>query len=162
MIQKKILKVFRDSVDEVSYDESSVEEINLGFSQFALIFLSVAFLLIIIAVAMINNTIRMALYSSRFTIKTMQLVGATTTFIRRPFLLKSIRNGVISALMALMLLVTLFYALNNILETIEITFSILNVIILSSTLVFIGVFITFASTWFALRKYLRLKLDKLY
>ena len=68
----------------------------------------------------------------------------------------------LSALIALMLLVTLFYALNNILETIEITFSMTNVIILTSTLLFIGVFITFASTWFALRKYLRLKLDKLY
>ncbi|NDB35885.1 MAG: FtsX-like permease family protein [Flavobacteriia bacterium] len=162
LIQNKLLKAFPEAVDEVSYDVSSVEEINLGFRQFAIIFLSVALLLIIIAVAMINNTIRMALYSSRFTIKTMQLVGATTSFIRRPFLFKSIRNGMLSALIALMLLVTLFYALNNILETIEITFSMTNVIILTSTLLFIGVFITFASTWFALRKYLRLKLDKLY
>lgn len=149
-------------VDEVSYDASSVEQINLGFKQFAIVFLSVALLLIVIAVAMINNTIRMALYSRRFTIKTMQLVGATGSFIRRPFLVQSIGNGIISAFIALLLLVTVFYALNNVLETIEITFSLMNLIILTGSLLFMGVFITFASTWFALSKYLRLKLDKLY
>lgn len=161
-IQEKLLKSFPDLVDEVSYDSSSVERINLGFKQFALVFLSVAILLIVIAVAMINNTIRMELYSRRFTIKTMQLVGATGPFIRRPFLVQSIKNGLISAFIALLLLVTVFYALNNTLETIEITFSLLNLIILTGSLLFMGVFITFASTWFALSKYLRLKLDKLY
>jgi cell division transport system permease protein len=161
-IQEKLLKSFPEMVDEVSYDASSVERINLGFKQFAIVFLSIAILLIVIAVAMINNTIRMALYSRRFTIKTMQLVGATGTFIRRPFLLQSIGNGLISAFIALLLLLTLFYALNNILETIEITFSLMNLIILTGSLLFIGVFITFVSTWFALSKYLRLKLDILY
>ncbi|NBX38701.1 MAG: FtsX-like permease family protein [Flavobacteriia bacterium] len=161
-IQNKLLKTFPESIDEVSYDSASVEQINLGFKQFALVFLSVALLLIIIAVAMINNTIRMALYSRRFTIKTMQLVGATGGFIRRPFLIQSLGNGILAAAIALFLLVTVFYALNNLLETIEITFSWLNLIILSLSLLIIGVFITFVSTWFALNKYLRLKLDKLY
>jgi|688.fasta_scaffold226034_2 cell division transport system permease protein len=161
-IKEKLLRFFPEMVDEVSYDASSVEQINLGFKQFAIVFLSVALLLIVIAVAMINNTIRMALYSRRFTIKTMQLVGATGSFIRRPFLVQSIVNGIISAFIALLLLVTVFYALNNVLETIEITFSLMNLIILTGSLLFMGVFITFASTWFALSKYLRLKLDKLY
>jgi cell division transport system permease protein len=89
-------------------------------------------------------------------------VGATGSFIRWPFLVQSIGNGVISAFIALLLLVTVFYALNNVLETIEITFSLMNLIILTGSLLFMGVFITFASTWFALSKYLRLKLDKLY
>jgi len=161
-IQDKLLRTFPEMVDEVSYDAASVERINLGFKQFAVIFLSVALLLIVIAVAMINNTIRMALYSRRFTIKTMQLVGATGSFIRRPFLQQSVGNGILSAVIALLLLVTVFFALNNVLETIEITFSLLNLIILSGSLLFMGVFITFASTWFALSKYLRIKLDKLY
>ena len=161
-IKKKLLNSYKDVIDEVSYDASSVERVNLGFKQFVILFISIALLLIVIAVAMINNTIRMALYSRRFTIKTMQLVGATAAFVRKPFLLQAIRNGLISAMIALALLVTVFYALNNTLETIELTFSLINLLILIGGLIATGVFITFVSTWFALNKYLRMKLDKLY
>jgi cell division transport system permease protein len=161
-IKKKLLNSYKDVIDEVSYDASSVERVNLGFKQFVILFISIALLLIVIAVAMINNTIRMALYSRRFTIKTMQLVGATAAFVRKPFLLQAIRNGLISAMIALALLVTVFYALNNTLETIELTFSLINLLILIGALIATGVFITFVSTWFALNKYLRMKLDKLY
>jgi len=161
-IKNKLLNSYKDLIDEVSYDASSVERVNLGFKQFVILFISIALLLIVIAVAMINNTIRMALYSRRFTIKTMQLVGATAAFVRKPFLLQAIRNGLISAMIALALLVTVFYALNNILETIDLTFSLINLLILIGGLIATGVFITFVSTWFALNKYLRMKLDKLY
>ena len=135
---------------------------NLGFKQFVFLFLSVAALLIIIAVAMINNTIRMSLYSKRFTIKTMTLVGATGKYIRRPFLLQAVYQGCIAAIIALAFLMTSFFALNNVLETIEVTFSwqVLSLLIVS--LLFLGVFITLISTWFALNKYLRMKLDDLY
>ncbi|MFM7595732.1 MAG: cell division protein FtsX [Flavobacteriales bacterium] len=161
-IKKKLLSAYPDVIDEVSYDASSVERVNLGFKQFVILFLSIALLLIVIAVAMINNTIRMSLYSRRFTIKTMQLVGATSAFVRKPFLMQAIRNGLISAMIALVLLVTVFYALNNTLETIDLTFSLINLLILIGGLITTGVFITFVSTWFALNKYLRMKLDKLY
>ena len=161
-IKQKLLQKFPKVIDEVSYDASSVERVNLGFKQFAILFISVALLLIVIAVAMINNTIRMALYARRFTIKTMQLVGATAGFVRKPFLRQAVRNGFISAIIALGMLVTVFYALNNTLETIELTFSLINLIILVFALIATGVFITFVSTWFALNKYLRMKLDKLY
>ena len=89
-IKEKILKAYPEEVDEVNYDKASVENVNLGFKQFVYLILFVAGLLIIVAVAMINNTIRLSLYSKRFTIKTMQLVGATSKFIRRPFLIQSI------------------------------------------------------------------------
>ena len=161
-IKNKLLNSYKNVIDEVSYDASSVERVNLGFKQFVILFISIALLLIVIAVAMINNTIRMALYSRRFTIKTMQLVGATAAFVRKPFLLQAVRNGLISAMIALALLVTVFYALNNTLETIELTFSLINLLILIGGLIATGVFITFVSTWFALNKYLRMKLDKLY
>lgn len=161
-IKKKLLSSYKEVIDEVSYDASSVERVNLGFKQFVILFISIALLLIVIAVAMINNTIRMALYSRRFTIKTMQLVGATASFVRKPFLMQAIQNGLISALIALALLVSVFYALNNTLETIELTFSLFNLLILIGALIATGVFITFVSTWFALNKYLRMKLDKLY
>ena len=161
-IKKELLKTYSTQIDEVNYDEASVESVNLGFKQFVFLFLAVALLLIIIAVAMINNTIRLALYSKRFTIKTMQLVGAKSSYIRRPFMLQAIAQGIISAVIGLALLVTLFFALNNWLESIEISFDLLTFIILTAALLLLGIFITLISTWFALNKYLRMKLDDLY
>jgi cell division transport system permease protein len=161
-IKAALLKAYPDEIDEVNYDKSSVEDVNLGFRQFVFLFLTVAALLIIIAVAMINNTIRMALYSKRFTIKTMQLVGATPSYIRRPFIVRSVFNGVISAVIGLALLMTLFFALNNAMDTIEITYSLKSFVLLCSSLLFIGIVISVVSTWFALNKYLRMKLDDLY
>jgi cell division transport system permease protein len=161
-IKAKLLNAYPKEIDEVNYDKSSVEDVNLGFRQFVFLFLTVAALLIVIAVAMINNTIRMALYSKRFTIKTMQLVGATPAYIRRPFIVRSLFNGIISAIIGLALLMTLFFALNNSLDTIEITYSLKSFILLCSSLLSIGIVISVVSTWFALNKYLRMKLDDLY
>lgn len=161
-IKDKLLKAYPEEIDEVNYDEASVETVNLGFRQFAVLILLVAALLIIVAVAMINNTIRLALYSKRFTIKTMQLVGATSKFIRRPFLLQAVIQGTVSAIIGMALLMSLFYALDNILKTIEITFEFETFLILFCAILGLGIIITWISTWFALRKYLRMKLDDLY
>lgn len=161
-IKRKLFARFKAEIDEVNYDKSSVSNVNLGFKQFALLFLAVALLLIIIAVAMINNTIRLALYSKRFTIKTMQLVGATAMYIRKPFLGQALFQGLISSLIGLALLLTVFYGLNNLLDTIEISYTLESFLFLVGLLFVIGVFITMISTWFALNKYLRMKLDDLY
>jgi cell division transport system permease protein len=161
-IKKDLLKAYPNEIDEVNYEESSVNSVNLGFKQFVFLFGVVALLLIIVAVAMINNTIRLALYAKRFTIKTMQLVGATHSYIRKPFLLQSILQGIVSAIIGMGLLMTLFFALNNVLESIEISYDISSLIILFSSLLIIGIVITFVSTWFALNKFLRMKLDDLF
>lgn len=161
-IKRKLTSKFPDEIDEVNYDQSSVENVNLGFKQFVFLFLSVALLLIIIAAAMINNTIRLSLYSKRFTIKTMQLVGATSAHIRKPFIILAILQGVYSAIIGLALLLSVFFGLNNLLDTIEITYTISNFIILLISIISIGIFITVFSTWFALNKYLRMKIDDLY
>jgi cell division transport system permease protein len=156
------LAKFNSEIDEVNYDKSSVEKINLGFKQFAFLFLSVAFLLVIIAIAMINNTIRLSLYSKRFTVKTMQLVGATSGYIRKPFITQAIIQGVVSAFIGLALLLTVFFGLNNLFETVEISYTLPSFLLLVASLIVIGVFITVISTLFALNKYLRMKLDDLY
>lgn len=161
-IKAELLKAFKDEIDEVNYQESSVNDVNLGFKQFVFLFGIVALLLIIVAVAMINNTIRLALYSKRFTIKTMQLVGATHAYIRRPFLIQSIFQGLVSAVIGMGLLMTLFFALNNVLEAIEVSYDLTGLLILFGSLLAIGIVITFVSTWFALNKFLRMKLDDLY
>lgn len=161
-IKHKLLKAYKHQIDEVNYDEASVEQVNLGFKQFVFLFLIVAALLIVVAVAMINNTIRLALYSKRFTIKTMQLVGATSGFIRKPFLTQAILQGIVSALIGMALLVSLFYTINNLVDSVEIAFHLQTLLILFSCLILIGIIITLLSTWFALNKYLRMKLDDLY
>jgi cell division transport system permease protein len=161
-IKKKLLSRFPEEIDEVNYDKSIVEKVNLGFKQFVFLFLSVAMLLIVIAIAMINNTIRLALYSKRFTIKTMQLVGATGSFIRKPFLWQAVLQGIVSAIIGLALLLSVFYAWNNVLISLEINYTIQSFLLLIASMIVIGVFITLISTWFALNKYLRMKLDDLY
>lgn len=161
-IKEDLLAAYGDKIEDVNYDEASVQSVNLGFKQFVYLFGAVALLLIIVAVAMINNTIRLALYSKRFSIKTMQLVGATSGYIRRPFLLQSIGMGVVSGVVAMALLFVLFYALNNLVDSIEITYDIKTFLMLLASLLALGIIITFISTWFALNKYLRMKLDDLY
>lgn len=161
-LKAKLLKAYPDMIDEVSYDEAELGKVNLGIKQFAFLFLAVAGLLIIVAVAMINNTIRLALYSRRFTIKTMQLVGATGGFIRRPFLWQAIFQGVVAGMIGMALLMTLFFALNNILDVIQIEFSVVKLLALFGAILVIGSTLTLISTWFALNKYLRTKLDDLY
>lgn len=161
-IKEDLLAAYGDKIEDVNYDESSVQNVNLGFKQFVYLFGAVALLLIIVAVAMINNTIRLALYSKRFSIKTMQLVGATSGYIRRPFLFQSIGMGVVSGVIAMALLFVLFYALNNLVDSVEITYDIETFLMLLFSLLTLGVIITFISTWFALNKYLRMKLDDLY
>ena len=162
LIKEKLMESFSEEIEEVSYGENSIKDVNMGFQQFIYLLLGVAILLVIIAVAMINNTIRLALYSKRFTIKTMQLVGAKGSFIRQPFLLQAILQGVISAIIGMFILVSVFYASNNVFDTFEITFSQSSFIILASSLLGLGIFITVLSTWFALNKYLRMSLDDLY
>ena len=161
-IKDTLLKVYGAQLEEVSYDESSVKKVNLGFKQFIFVFGVVALLLIMVAFALINNTIRLSLYAKRFSIKTMQLVGAKSAYIRRPFLMQAIGIGAVSGIIALALLFGLFYALNNLIDSIEIVFDFNYFIFLLIGLISIGVVITFISTWFALNKYLRLKLDDLY
>lgn len=161
-IKTALLKEYPEEIDEVHYDESSIDDVNLGFKRFVYLFVVVALLLIVVAVAMINNTIRLALYSQRFTIKTMQLVGATGRFIRRPFLLKSVLQGLVSAIIGLALFMALLYIINNLLNIIEIALPPLWLLVLFGAIILLGILISYISTWFALNKYLRMKVDDLY
>lgn len=161
-IKARLLKAYPEMIEDVNYNEASVEDVNLNFRQFVFLVLAVAALLIIVAVAMINNTIRLALYSKRFTIKTMQLVGATGSFIRRPFMRIAVFQGIIAAVIGMALLMSLFFILNNVLSIIQINLTPVQLLLLFGMIALIGVVLTLVSTWFALNKYLRMKLDDLY
>lgn len=163
-IKAELLSAYPDEIDEVHYNEESVASVNLGFKRLVYLFAFIAALLVVVAIAMINNTIRLALYSQRFLIKTMQLVGATSRYIRKPFLAKSILQGIVSAILGLGLFMLSIYVIENVMEYefIEISLSLKLLLILFGFILVLGVLISYISTWFALNKYLRMKVDDLY
>lgn len=162
LIESQLHSEYAGTLEEVSYREDVFEDYSINLQKIIYFVLLLASLMLFIAIAMINNTIRLALFSKRFLIKTMQLVGATPAFIKRPFIWNAIGQGVISGLLAgslVMGLVLLLERTNPLfaqMTDIE-TFA----IVMAGIIVF-GVLITVVSTQLALRKYLRLNLDKLY
>jgi len=161
-IENKILKMYPKQVESVNYDKKSIESLDRGFNQFTFVFMLITLLLILISIAMINNTIRLSIYSKRFTIKTMQLVGATSRFIRKPFIIQAIIQGLVSSLIGLSLTMTIFYALDNTIDTVDLTYSVSSFLLLALGVFTFGLILTIISTWFALNNYLRKKLDDLY
>lgn len=149
-------------VKEVIYQSSLIDMVNKNINTIGLIILGFATILLIISVALINNTIRLAIYSQRFLIKSMQLVGATRNFIRKPFILLAALHGLIAAFIAILILLgILFYAQKEIPEMIILRNYTEFGIVLAS-LVVVGIFITAISTSFAVSKYLNLKIYDLY
>lgn len=161
-LSRKLKEAYPNQIKEVNYDENRVKDVNLGFLQWVYLFIAIGVLLAIVAFAMINNTIRLALYSKRFIIKTMQLVGAKSGFIRKPFLLNAILQGFLSTIIGTALLFGVFHALSNYMELITLTYDLETLGVLFLTLLVIGIVISLFSTWFALNKYLRKKIDDLY
>lgn len=149
-------------VKEVIYQSSLIDMVNKNINTIGLIILGFAAILLIISIALINNTIRLAIYSQRFLIKSMQLVGATRNFIRKPFILIATLHGLIAAFIAILILLgILFYAQKEIPEMIILRNYTEFGIVLGSLIV-IGIFITAISTSFAVSKYLKLKIYDLY
>lgn len=159
-IENKILQ--NKNVKEVYYQKSLVSMVNENVKKIALIIFAFSGLLLIIAIGLINNSIRLSIYSKRFLIKTMLLVGATHSFIRRPFIFRGIRHGIYGALVAISFLaVILYYAQRKMPELIEVQ-DIEMIAILFGSVIILGIIITWISTSLAVRKYLRLKTDELY
>lgn len=149
-------------VKEVIYQSSLIDMVNKNINTIGLIILVFAIILLVISVALINNTIRLAIYSQRFLIKSMQLVGATRNFIRKPFILVAALHGLIASFIAILILLgILYYAQREIPEIVILrNYTEFGIVLLG--LVGIGIFITAISTSFAVSKYLRLKIYDLY
>jgi cell division transport system permease protein len=149
-------------VKEVIYQKSMVKSINENVKAISLWVLIVSGVLMFIALALINNTIRLSIYSKRFIIKTMQLVGATQGFIRRPFVLKGIRHGIYGAGIAIVMLIGfLFFIQRQLPELAELQDQNM-LLVLFAIVIILGIIISWISTALAVRKYLRLKSDDLH
>ncbi len=152
-----------EGVFEVQYVELSfIESINSNIQKISIVLIGFAAILVLVVIILINNTIKLALYSQRFLIRSMQLVGATGFFIQRPFLNRAAWQGVMSGIIAAGLLFALMqYAYTQIEELKELRNDEQTYILMGS-LVVIGCIIGFLSSFRAVRKYLRLSLDELY
>ena len=149
-------------VKEVYYQKSLVDEINANLEKVSLFLLGLSGLLLLIAIVLINNTIRLAVYARRFIIRSMQLVGATERFIMRPMLRGSILRGLISAFFALLLLMGVTWlAIGELPELAELQEPLM-LAVLAALILLVGIFISWISTWLAVRKYLRMQTDLLY
>jgi cell division transport system permease protein len=160
----KIEKYVREYpfVKEVYIQESLLFLINENVRKISVFLLVISTFLFLIALTIINNTIRLSIYSKRFLIRTMQLVGATRSFIRRPFIIQSAIHGLLAALIAMCLLMGLLYLIEKeflLLFSFESTYLL---IILGVALIVTGVVINIVSTYFSVNRYLGISEDKLY
>jgi cell division transport system permease protein len=149
-------------VKEIYYEESLLFLINENVRKVSLFLLVISAFLFLIAVTIINNTIRLAIYSKRFLIRTMELVGATRSFIRKPFLVRSVYHGIIAALIAMTLLMGLLYLIEKKFYMMFYFHSIRLLVILCVALVILGILINLVSTFLSVDRYLDISEDKLY
>ena len=162
------MQVFRDGlighqlVSEVDYQQTLVHLVNENVRRISIGLLAFSLLLLMIAFALINNTIRLSVFSKRFLIKSMQLVGATQSFIRRPFIIKGVIQGIIGALITILLLSATLYAGQRQIPEMVMFYDLNMLLVLFGAVLLLGMVISWISTYLAVRKYLNIKTDFLY
>jgi len=149
-------------IEEIRYDNDLVELMNDNVKKISFWVLIISGLFTLIAVLLINSSIRLAVYSKRFIIKTMQMVGATKSFIRRPFVWKSVQLGIIGAIVALVGVAVVLYYLDKYFPDLEFLRNTVMIAGLFVGVFVLGVIITWISTFIATQRFLNLKTDQLY
>ena len=160
IIQADLLK--QTYVSEVAYPQALVDNLNKNIRRISVILLTVALLLSAVVIALIDNTIRLAMFSNRFLIKTMQMVGATRWFIAWPMNQKAIINGAVSGGIASAAVFAFVKIAENILPELKAIRDLTSLSLLFVVLILLGIGITLFSTHRSVIKYLKMKLDELY
>jgi len=161
---RKIESRFRanEMVADVVYDKQLVSLVNDNINKVSMWMLILSGILALIAILLINSSMRLSIYSNRFIIKTMQMVGATKSFIRKPFIWRSIRLGFIAAVLAVLALVgTLMYVDNNF-PSLDILGNPAMIAAVLGGVLAVGILLSWISTFFATQRYLNLRTDDLY
>jgi cell division transport system permease protein len=154
-----------ENVKDVFYQDLLVDQVNDNIRKIGLVALLLGLFFIGVAMLLIHNTIRLAMYSNRFIIKNMQLVGATWDFISKPYLSKGLINGLWSGAIAIVLLVFVIFLIHLQFPALRFDIwldDIFSMFVVMSGLVLIGILITYGSTYFVVNKYLKMRLDDLY
>ncbi|GMV77161.1 MAG: cell division protein FtsX [Chitinophagaceae bacterium] len=161
-IQKSITTAFQDQVTEVNYPPVLVNNLDAKAKQIGLIILVIAIILGIIVIISIDNTIKLAMFSNRFLVKTMQMVGATRGFIARPMNIRAVLNGLISSAIAVALLFALILWAESYFPELKKIRDLKLTLTLFGGMFLIGIAISLYSTHRSVLKYLKMKLDDLY
>ncbi len=149
-------------VDEVVYQPSLVEALNANLSRISLVLGVFIALLLFVSFVLINNTIRLNVFARRFTVHTMKLVGATRSFIRAPFLVQAVFQGVFSAMIAILGLIGLLYFVRSEVARLFEIFSLDLLLAVMAIVLVSGILICLVSTWFVVNRLISLKKDDLY
>lgn len=149
-------------VFQVDYDEGLIVNFNKNVTRIGLVLLSISALLLIVVVVLIHNTLRLALFSQRFLIRSMQLVGAKHWFIQGPFLTRAVVHGITAGLIASLVLLGLIHFANTRIEEMKLIQNNGRMMVMLGCLILIGIFVAVISTYSAVNKYLKLSLDELY
>lgn len=160
VIEKKIRNY--TSVSELLYRKDMMEMVHNNMKRLGLILLTLAAVLMIISFVLISNTIRLLIYSKRFLIHTMKLVGATSGFIRRPFVKYNIVSGIFASILAILMLTGALYYLQNELKGFIQILDMQTLLLVYVTVFALGIVLSVIATIFAVNKYLRMGVDKLY
>ena len=159
-IENDILKI--PGVYEVDYSKEMIEDINTNVRSISLVFGGIFIVLFLISVILINNTLRIALFSQRFLIRSMQLVGATANYILKPFLIRGIAYGLISGVIASAALYSIISLINEKINEANMIIGFEKLSIIFISLIISGILIVMLSTYTSVNKYLNSTLDDLY
>jgi cell division transport system permease protein len=178
LFEKEIMSQHANIVEDLSFSEAQFVTVNEGIKKANYFILVLVIILLIITVVLINSTIRLSIYSKRFIIRTMQLVGAKGSFIRQPYLKEAAYQGLLSGVLAIILFLSLGLVIMQIVPDLfvsQATKSMTDVLdqtfllkeyktslLLFGSIIVIGIIISYLTTYFALVKYLRIKSEKLY
>ncbi|WP_153797208.1 cell division protein FtsX [Foetidibacter luteolus] len=161
-ISARLMAAYKDQITDITYPQTLVTTLNEKSRVYGVAFLVISVLLGIIVIISIDNTIRLAMFSNRFLIKTMQMVGATRNFIAKPMDLRAVVNGLISALIAIAILFGLIQWAESWIPQLKAIRDIKLNLVLFGGMILVGVGISVFSTHRSVMKYLKMKLDDLY
>jgi cell division transport system permease protein len=149
-------------VADIVYDKQLVSLVNDNIKKVSLWILILSGILALVAVLLINSSMRLSIYSNRFIIKTMQMVGATKSFIRKPFIWRSIKLGFIASVLAVLALIGVLIYINNSFPSLGILDQQLMIALVLLGVLALGILLSWFSTFFATQRYLNLRTDDLY
>ena len=160
IIESDILKI--PGVYQVEYSKELIDNINKNVANISFVFIGLFLILLIISVILINNTLRIALFSQRFLIRSMQLVGATANYILRPFIFRGTMYGLIAGIISSGLLYVIIDIADRRISNLELVISLEQLGVIFISLIFTGIIMVILSTYSAVSKYLNSTLDELY
>ncbi|MEO6820640.1 MAG: permease-like cell division protein FtsX [Ginsengibacter sp.] len=161
-LEKNLMNRFPTTVSEFQTPKGTVASVSQFVKTSTLVLFAVAIILSLLVIVSIDNTIRLAMYSNRFIIKTMQMVGATRGFITKPLAGRAVVNGIIASAIAIGLMLGFIYLAENFVPYMKTLHDTNNMILIFSGIVILGIAITVLSTYRSALKYLKMKLDELY